>query len=70
MASGIVLTGHNYYLVLGPAVCSSVSYAPKLGRASAHQFANNGAKAVYICDFSDTHLATHKREMNLMGIGL
>ncbi|CAG8903265.1 unnamed protein product [Penicillium egyptiacum] len=34
-----------------------------IGRASAHQFANNGAKAVYICDFSDTHLATHKREM-------
>ncbi|KAJ6105064.1 hypothetical protein N7486_003753 [Penicillium sp. IBT 16267x] len=34
-----------------------------IGRASAHQFANNGAKAVYICDYSDTHLATHKREM-------
>ncbi|KGO76221.1 Glucose/ribitol dehydrogenase [Penicillium italicum] len=34
-----------------------------IGRASAHQFANNGAKAVYICDFSDTHLATHKREL-------
>jgi hypothetical protein len=30
MASGIVLTGHDYYLVLGPAVDSSVSYAPKL----------------------------------------
>ncbi|KAJ5604284.1 hypothetical protein N7537_007240 [Penicillium hordei] len=34
-----------------------------IGRASAHQFANNGAKAVYICDFSNTHLATHKREL-------
>ncbi|KAJ5200794.1 Glucose/ribitol dehydrogenase [Penicillium cf. griseofulvum] len=34
-----------------------------IGRASAHQFANNGAKAVYICDFSDTHMATHKREL-------
>ncbi|KAJ5965175.1 uncharacterized protein N7479_005051 [Penicillium vulpinum] len=34
-----------------------------IGRASAHQFANNGAKAVYICDFSDTYLATHKREL-------
>ncbi|EKV15681.1 3-oxoacyl-(Acyl-carrier-protein) reductase [Penicillium digitatum] len=34
-----------------------------IGRASAHQFANNGAKAVYICDFSDTHLETHKREL-------
>ncbi|KAJ5800507.1 uncharacterized protein N7518_002575 [Penicillium psychrosexuale] len=37
-----------------------------IGRASAHQFANNGAKAVYICDFSDTHLATHKREMETL----
>ncbi|CAI7594519.1 unnamed protein product [Penicillium bialowiezense] len=35
-----------------------------IGRASAHQFANNGAKAVYICDFADSHLETHKREMN------
>jgi hypothetical protein len=34
MASGIVLTGHNYYLVLGPAVCSSVSYAPKLAEGT------------------------------------
>jgi NAD(P)-dependent dehydrogenase (short-subunit alcohol dehydrogenase family) len=34
-----------------------------IGRASAHQFANNGAKAVYICDFSDNHMATHKREL-------
>ncbi|KAJ5333715.1 hypothetical protein N7541_003548 [Penicillium brevicompactum] len=34
-----------------------------IGRASAHQFANNGAKAVYICDFADNHLETHKREM-------
>jgi NAD(P)-dependent dehydrogenase (short-subunit alcohol dehydrogenase family) len=34
-----------------------------IGRASAHQFAQNGAKAVYICDFNDTHLETHKREL-------
>jgi len=34
-----------------------------IGRASAHQFANNGAKAIYICDFADNHLETHKREM-------
>lgn len=34
-----------------------------IGRASAHQFANNGAKAVYICDYNDSHLATHQREM-------
>ena len=34
-----------------------------IGRASAHQFARNGAKAIYICDFADSHLATHKREL-------
>ncbi|CAG7918850.1 unnamed protein product [Penicillium olsonii] len=34
-----------------------------IGRATAHQYANNGAKAVYICDFASNHLETHKREM-------
>lgn len=34
-----------------------------IGRASAHQFAANGARAVYICDAADTYLETHKREM-------
>lgn len=34
-----------------------------IGRASAHQFAQNGAKAVYLCDYDDSHLATHKREL-------
>jgi len=34
-----------------------------IGRASAHQFAQNGAKAVYICDFSNSNLETHKREI-------
>jgi NAD(P)-dependent dehydrogenase (short-subunit alcohol dehydrogenase family) len=35
-----------------------------IGRASAHQFAQNGAKAIYLCDFSDSLLETHKRELN------
>jgi len=35
-----------------------------IGRASAHQFANNGAKAIFICDWNDEHLETHKREIN------
>ncbi|KAK4133202.1 NAD(P)-binding protein [Trichocladium antarcticum] len=35
-----------------------------IGRASAHQFAENGAKAVYICDYDDSNLETHKREIN------
>jgi len=34
-----------------------------IGRASAHQFAENGARAIYLCDFNDSHLATHKREI-------
>jgi len=34
-----------------------------IGRASAHQFAQNGARAVYICDFNNSNLETHKREL-------
>ena len=34
-----------------------------IGRATAHQFAQNGARAVYICDFSDQHLVVHEREL-------
>jgi len=37
-----------------------------IGRASAHQFANNGARAIYICDYVADHLETHKREMNAL----
>jgi len=41
-----------------------------IGRAAAHQFAQNGAKAVYICDFDDTYLETHKREINKLYPGV
>ncbi|KAK7733352.1 hypothetical protein SLS53_008249 [Cytospora paraplurivora] len=34
-----------------------------IGRASAHQFAQNGAKAVYICDFDDKYLGRHERDI-------
>ncbi|KAI5860360.1 NAD(P)-binding protein [Durotheca rogersii] len=34
-----------------------------IGRATALQFAENGARAVYLCDVDETHLAAHKREM-------
>ncbi|KAI0885082.1 NAD(P)-binding protein [Annulohypoxylon maeteangense] len=37
-----------------------------IGRASAHLFAENGAKAVYICDFDGTHLAAHKQEIETL----
>ena len=35
-----------------------------IGRATSHQFARNGAKAIFICDFNTQHLETHKRELN------
>lgn len=34
-----------------------------IGRASAHQFAHSGARAIYICDFSDQYLSVHTREL-------
>jgi NAD(P)-dependent dehydrogenase (short-subunit alcohol dehydrogenase family) len=34
-----------------------------IGRASAHLFAANGAKAVFLCDYNTNHLETHKREI-------
>ena len=34
-----------------------------IGRASAHQYARNGAKAIYMCDYMTDHLETHKREI-------
>ncbi|KZZ87717.1 NAD(P)-binding domain protein [Ascosphaera apis ARSEF 7405] len=34
-----------------------------IGRATAHQFAHNGAKAVFLCDFASTYLDVHKREI-------
>ncbi|CAN8103655.1 unnamed protein product [Discula destructiva] len=34
-----------------------------IGRATAHQFAQNGAKAVYMCDFADTFLGYHETEI-------
>ncbi|KAL8296679.1 hypothetical protein RB597_005995 [Gaeumannomyces tritici] len=34
-----------------------------IGRAAAHQFAANGARAVYLCDYDDSHLLAHQREM-------
>ena len=34
-----------------------------IGRATAHQYAESGARAVYVCDFDDTHLDAHRREI-------
>jgi NAD(P)-dependent dehydrogenase (short-subunit alcohol dehydrogenase family) len=35
-----------------------------IGRAAVHQYANNGAKAIFMCDLNTSHLETHKRELN------
>ncbi|KAL9602517.1 MAG: hypothetical protein Q9219_001812 [cf. Caloplaca sp. 3 TL-2023] len=37
-----------------------------IGRASAHQFAHNSARAIYICDFNDQYLETHKQELDTL----
>jgi len=34
-----------------------------IGRATVHQLARNGARAIYICDWATDHLETHKREL-------
>jgi NAD(P)-dependent dehydrogenase (short-subunit alcohol dehydrogenase family) len=41
-----------------------------IGRATAHQYAQNGCKAVYICDYDDSNLATHKREIESLYPGV
>ncbi|KAI4235325.1 MAG: hypothetical protein L6R40_006498 [Gallowayella cf. fulva] len=35
-----------------------------IGRASAHQFAHNGARAIFLCDFSNEFLSAHESELN------
>ncbi|KAH7114395.1 3-oxoacyl-reductase-like protein [Dendryphion nanum] len=37
-----------------------------IGRASAHQFAAHGALAIFLCDFSSSHLSTHARELSTL----
>ncbi|KAK8107997.1 uncharacterized protein PG998_010010 [Apiospora kogelbergensis] len=34
-----------------------------IGRAAAHQFAESGARALYLCDFDDSNLASHQRDL-------
>ncbi len=37
-----------------------------IGRATAHQFAENGARAVYVCDVDATHLGAVQRELGAL----
>ncbi|KPM35369.1 hypothetical protein AK830_g11207 [Neonectria ditissima] len=34
-----------------------------IGRATAHQFAESGARALYLCDYDGSHLDAHKEEL-------
>lgn len=34
-----------------------------IGRAAAHQFAHNGARAVFLCDYASDHLQAHQLEL-------
>ncbi|EAW06793.1 SDR family NAD(P)-dependent oxidoreductase [Aspergillus clavatus NRRL 1] len=51
-------------------IVTGVNSPAGIGRASAHQYAHNGAKAVYLCDYASTHLATHKREIEALYPGV
>jgi NAD(P)-dependent dehydrogenase (short-subunit alcohol dehydrogenase family) len=44
-------------------IVTGANSALGIGRATVHQFAQNGAKAIYLCDFSDDLFETHKREL-------
>lgn len=64
----IIITGKS---PINPQTSSYTTYTSPganspigIGRASAHQFARHGALAIYLCDFSSTHLDIHKRELN------
>lgn len=45
------------------AIITGANSATGIGRATAHQFAQNGARAIYMCDWDTTHLKTHEEEI-------
>jgi len=45
-------------------IVTGANSALGIGRATVHQFAQNGAKAIFVCDYNDDLLETHKRELN------
>ena len=64
----IIVTGMFWNAEVAQVRCSrrqtGANSAIGIGRASAHQFARNGARAIYLCDFASSHLEIHKRELN------
>ncbi|KAM0298938.1 hypothetical protein HYE67_009459 [Fusarium culmorum] len=60
-----VAPGSSKLRVEGKVVIITGTNSPLgIGRATAHQYAESGARALYLCDFDDTHLETHKKEIN------
>ncbi|KAL4872882.1 hypothetical protein BDV12DRAFT_127461 [Aspergillus spectabilis] len=45
------------------AIVTGTNSPQGIGRAAAHQYAHNGAKAIYLLDYTSTHLSTHAREI-------
>jgi NAD(P)-dependent dehydrogenase (short-subunit alcohol dehydrogenase family) len=60
-----VAAGSSSPRVQGKVVIITGANSPLgIGRATAHQYAESGARAIYLCDLDDTHLAAHKQEIN------
>ena len=55
-------SGTDRYLI-SPNASIGANSPLGIGRASAYQFASNGAQAIYLCDSSNEHLAVHRREL-------
>jgi hypothetical protein len=66
----IIVTGmyfvlvYHYYIYMSSNLPTGANSALGIGRATVHQFAQNGAKAIFVCDFNDSLLEVHKRELN------
>jgi NAD(P)-dependent dehydrogenase (short-subunit alcohol dehydrogenase family) len=59
-----VAPGSSAPRVQGKVVIITGANSPMgIGRATAHQYAESGARAIYLCDLVDTHLQTHKQEI-------
>lgn len=44
-------------------IVTGANSAMGIGRATVHQFAQNGARVIYICDYNDDLLETHQKEL-------
>ena len=45
-------------------IVTGANSALGIGRAAVHLFAQSGARAIFVCDYRDDNLETHKRELN------